>query len=90
MKARASKHTKDEALLISVGESIGSTLGAIAGRAHAVQKGLSGSLVVRTMKRQGGKLVKKSKGAGPKTGRRGSRRAASSAKPSAGRSRSKA
>lgn len=85
MKARTSRHTKDEALLISVGESIGSTLGAIAGRAHAVQRGLSGSPVSRTVKRDGKKLVKKSKS----TGRKISRRATSSAKRSSGRARSK-
>jgi hypothetical protein len=90
MKARTRKHTKDEALLISMGESIGSTLGAIAGRAHAVQQALSGSRVSRTVKRDGRKLVMTSNSAGRKTGRRGSRRAASSAKPSAGSARSKA
>jgi hypothetical protein len=90
MKARTNRHTKDEALLISMGESIGSTLGAIAGRAHAVQKALSGGPVSRTVKRDGRKLVKKSKSAGLKSSRRHSRRATSSAKPSAGRTRSKA
>jgi hypothetical protein len=90
MKARTGRHTKDEALLISVGESIGSTLGAIAGRAHAVQRGLSGSRVSRTMKRDGRKLVKKNKGAKRKTSRRSSSRASSIAKRSTGRSRSKA
>jgi hypothetical protein len=89
MKTRTRRHAKDEALLISMGESIGSTLGAIAGRAHAVQRALSGSPVSRTMKRDGRKLVKKSKSAGRKTSWRGSRRAASSAKPSAGPTRSK-
>lgn len=89
MKARTSRHTKDEALLISVGESIGSTLGAIAGRAHAVQRGLSGSPVSRRMKRGGKKLVKKSKSTGRKISRRGSRHATSSAKRSSGRARSK-
>ena len=33
MKARKGKRTKDEALLISVAESIGSTLGTIAAKA---------------------------------------------------------
>ena len=45
MKASTRRHTKDAALLTSMGESIGSTLGAIAGRAHAVQKALSGRRV---------------------------------------------
>ena len=76
MKARTRKHIKDEALLISMGESIGSTLGAIAGRAHAVQKALSGSPVSRTVKRDGRKLAKKTKRAARKSGMRGSRRAA--------------
>ena len=75
MKART-RHTKDEGLLISMGESIGSTLGAIAGRAHAVQKALTGSRVSHPVKRDGTKLVKKSKTAGSKTSRRSSRRAA--------------
>jgi hypothetical protein len=90
MKARTRRHPKDEALLVSMGESIGSTLGAIAGRAHAVQKALSGSRVSRTVKRNGAKRVKKSKSAGGKTSRRGSRPATSSAKRSSGRTRSKA
>lgn len=85
MKSRTRRHAKDEALLTSMGESIGSTLGAIAGRAHAIQKALTGIRVSHTMKRDGRKLVKKSNSAGPKTSRRGSSRAASSAKPSAGR-----
>ena len=79
MKAPTGRHTKDKTLLISMGESIGSTLGAIAGRAHAVKKALSGSRVSRTVKQEGRKLVKKVKSAGRKTSRRGSRRATSSA-----------
>jgi hypothetical protein len=89
MKARARMHAKDERLLVSMGESIGSTLGAIAGRAHAVQKALSGRRFSGTVKRDARKLVKKSKSAGRKTSQRGSRRATSSAK-RAGRARSKA
>jgi hypothetical protein len=76
MKSRTSRHTKDEALLIGMGESIGSTLGAIAGRAHAVQKALSRSRVSRTVKRDGRKLAKKTKSAARKSGSRRSRRAA--------------
>jgi hypothetical protein len=90
MKTRGGRRTKDKTLLISMGESIGSTLGAIAGRAHAVKKTLSGSRVSRTVKQEGRKLVKKAKSAGRKTSRRSSRRATSSAKRSAGRARSKA
>ena len=40
MKARTGRHTKDEALLISMAESIGSTLGSIAAKADAAQKAL--------------------------------------------------
>ena len=90
MKAHTSRHAKDKTLLISMGESIGSTLGAIAGRAHAFKKALSGSRVSPTVKGEGGKLMKKVKSSGRKTSRRGSRRGASSAKRSAGRVRSKA
>lgn len=79
MKTRTGGRTKDEALLTSMAGSIGSTLGSIVGRAHAVQKALSGSRVSRTVKSDGRKLVKKSKSAGRKTSRRGSRRTASSA-----------
>jgi hypothetical protein len=89
MKARTRMHAKDERLLVSMGESIGSTLGAIAGRAHAVQKALSGRRGSRTVKRDARKLVKKSKSAGRKTSQHGSRRATSSAK-RAGRASSKA
>jgi hypothetical protein len=90
MKAHVGRHTKDKTLLISMGESIGSTLGAIAGRAHAVKKALSRSRVSRTVKQEGRKLVKKVKSAGRKSSRRRARRSTSSAKPSAGRARSKA
>jgi len=80
MKARIRRHAKDETSLVSMGESIGSTLGAIAGRAHAVQKALSGRRVSHTVKRYGRKLVKKSKTAQRKNSRRGSRRATPFAK----------
>jgi hypothetical protein len=76
MKARTRRHSKDETLLVSMGESIGSTLGSITRGAHAVQKALSGSPVSRTVKNEGRKTVKKTKTAGAKTGRRRSSRAA--------------
>jgi hypothetical protein len=38
MKARTSKRNKDSALLISVAESIGSTLGTLAAKANAAQE----------------------------------------------------
>jgi hypothetical protein len=90
MKTHAGRHTKDKTLLISMGESIGSTLGAIAGRAHAVKKALSGSRISRTVKQKGRKFVKKVKSARRKTSRRSSRRATSSAQRSPGPARSKA
>jgi hypothetical protein len=67
MKAHAAKHTKDEGRLISVAESIGSTMGMIVGRANAAQKGLTRRPVARIVKREGKKLVGKSKKAGRKT-----------------------
>jgi hypothetical protein len=94
MKAR--RHTKDEALLISMAESIGSTLGSIAAKADAAQKALSPSHIAETVQREGKKLVRKSKTVARRTRnrvaanvrrskvakakRRGVRRAASSAK----------
>jgi hypothetical protein len=61
MKARTGRHTKDEALLISMAESIGSTLGSIAAKADAAQKALSPSHIAETVQREGKRLVRKSK-----------------------------
>jgi hypothetical protein len=61
MKARTGRHTKDEALLISMAESIGSTLGSIAAKADAAQKALSPSHIAETVQRKGKRLVRKSK-----------------------------
>jgi hypothetical protein len=61
MKARTGRHTKDEALLISMAESIGSTLGSIAAKADAAQKALSPSHIAETVQRGGKRLVRKSK-----------------------------
>lgn len=69
------KSSKDQALLISVAESIGSTLGAIAAKADAAQKAITGSNIVSDVKRETKKLVRKSK------------RAAATAKGSANRSK---
>jgi hypothetical protein len=96
MKARAGRHTKDEAVLISMAESIGSTLGSIAAKADAAQKALSPSHIAETVQREGKKLVRKSKTIALRTrnkaaanlrtnkvtkvARRGARQAASSAK----------
>jgi hypothetical protein len=55
------KSSKDQALLISVAESIGSTLGAIAAKADAAQKAITGSSIVSDVKRETKKLVRKSK-----------------------------
>jgi hypothetical protein len=57
--SRTHKSPKDQALLISVAESIGSTLGAIAAKADAAQKALTGSDVVGAVKRETNKLVRK-------------------------------
>jgi hypothetical protein len=67
MKARTGRHTKDEALLISMAESIGSTLGSIAAKADAAQKALSPSHIVETVQREGKRLVRKSKTAARRT-----------------------
>lgn len=66
MKARTSGHTRDEALLINMADSIGSTLGVIAGRAHSVKKALSGGPIARKIKRDGRKHAKKRKSTGHK------------------------
>ncbi len=100
MKARTGRHTKDEALLISMAESIGSTLGSIAAKADAAQKALSPSHIAETVQREGRKLVRKSKTVARRTSnkaaalrtnkvakaaRRSVRKAASSAKRAAWR-----
>ena len=106
MKARRGKRTKDEALLISVAESIGSTLGAFAAKANAAQKALTRSRAAHNVKREGKKLMRKGKRAARKAGnttaanlkrsklakaaRRGLRRATSSAKRAVRRGTSKA
>lgn len=105
MKARTGRHTKDEALLISMAESIGSTLGSIAAKADAAQKALSPSHIAETVQREGRKLVRKSKTVARRTRnkaaanlrtskvakatRRGVRHASSSAKRVARRARAK-
>lgn len=59
MKAPTSRRTKYEVLLTGMAGSIGSTLGTIAGRAHAVQEALTRHLVAP--KRDARKLVKKTR-----------------------------
>jgi hypothetical protein len=67
MKARRGKHSKDEGLLISVAESIGSTLGTIVAKADATQKAITGSSIAHAAEREGRKLVSKSKSLARKT-----------------------
>jgi hypothetical protein len=57
--SRTHKSPKDQALLISVAETIGSTLGAIAAKADAAQRAITGSDVVGSVKRETTKLVRK-------------------------------
>jgi hypothetical protein len=58
-----SQKSKSQDLLVSVAESIGSTLGAIAAKADAAQKAIVGGTgtAVREVKREASKLVRKSK-----------------------------
>jgi hypothetical protein len=67
MKARSGKHSKDEGLLLSVAESIGSTLGTIAAKADAAQKAITRSSIAHTAEREGTNLVRKSKSLARKT-----------------------
>src|SRR5580692_1488765 len=69
MKARNGKRTKDEALLTSVAESIGSALGTIAAKAGAAQKAFTRSSVVRGAEREAKKLARKGKRSARKTSR---------------------
>ncbi len=55
------QHTKDEGLLATVAESIGTTLGAIAAKASAVPDALSHASFVQTAEREGKKFARKSK-----------------------------
>jgi hypothetical protein len=57
--SRTRKSSKNQALLISVAESIGSTLGAIAAKADAAQRAITGSDVVADVKRKTTKVVRK-------------------------------
>jgi hypothetical protein len=70
MKTSRTHKSKDQALLISVAESIGSTLGVIAAKADAAadaaKEAFSGPEVKSTVKRESKKLVLKSKRAASK------------------------
>ena len=67
MKALAGKRNKDEGVLTTMAESIGSTMGTIVGRANAAQKALTSRPEVRSVKRKGKKLRGKSTRAGRST-----------------------
>ena len=67
MKAGTSKRTKDSALLISVAESIGSTLGTLAAKANAAQKAFTRSGAAHSVKREAKKRMRKSKSVSRKT-----------------------
>jgi hypothetical protein len=67
MKALAGKRNKDEGMLTTMAESIGSTMGTIVGRANAAQKALSQNPGANNVKRAGKKLRAKSKRAGRST-----------------------
>jgi hypothetical protein len=56
-------------LLVSVAESIGSTLGSIAAKADAAQKAMSRSDVLGKFEREGKKVVRTGKSAGRKAAR---------------------
>jgi len=64
---RASRNQRP--LLVSVAESIGSTLGSIAAKADAAQKAMSRSHVLGKFEREGKKLVRSGKSAGRKAAR---------------------
>jgi hypothetical protein len=61
MPSNENKHPKDETLLVTVADSIGSTLGAIAAKASAVSDALSDSSFLQTAEREGKKIVRKGK-----------------------------
>jgi hypothetical protein len=66
VKIARSHKSKDQALLVSVAESIGSTLGAIAAKADAAQKAFSSHKMTDEVKREGRKLVRRGKRAASK------------------------
>jgi hypothetical protein len=61
MSSHKLKHTKDETLLASVAESIGSTLGTIAAKASAVPDALSHTTFLQAAEREGKKFVRRSR-----------------------------
>jgi hypothetical protein len=74
---RSHKSSKDQALLTSLAESIGSTLGSIAAKVDAAQKALAKRNVAARIAQEGKRLVRKKKrisGGLKKIGPRGTRR----------------
>lgn len=72
MTQRHVTQSKDEALLVSVAESIGSTLGTIAAKANAAPKVLSE--MAHTVEREGKRLTRKTQRAASKITGSGSRK----------------
>jgi hypothetical protein len=72
---RSRKHTKDETILVSLAESIGSTLGSLAAKANATQKALSKPNVTSSAKRMVRGLKHKTKLSGGGRRRASGRRA---------------
>jgi hypothetical protein len=60
-KTLGRKRNKDEGLLTSVAESIGSTIGTIVGSANATQNAMTRNDGKRSVERQEKRLVRKSK-----------------------------
>lgn len=69
MKTTRKSSGKHTPLLVSMAESIGSTLGTIAAKADAAQRAMSKSDVVGKLERGSKKLVRSGKSAGKKAAR---------------------
>ncbi|MGH9702503.1 MAG: hypothetical protein ACRD4K_03925 [Candidatus Acidiferrales bacterium] len=76
MKARTRKRSRNGAMLITMAESIGSTLGTIAGKADAAQRTLIPSSVLIAVEREGRKFLRKSRSLARKTSGKSKRAAA--------------
>jgi hypothetical protein len=59
--AHSHKHSRTEDLLVSLAESVGSTLGTIAAKAGAAQKALTHSDIASRLGREGNEIVRKTK-----------------------------
>ena len=69
MKAHPRKGNKNSALLISVAESVGSTLGTLAAKANTAQTSITRSRGAHRVRRKAKKLMQKSKSVARKTSR---------------------